>query len=428
MLSEHDNERLTRVGPGAPMGELMREVWHPAIRSESIVPGGAPKSIRLLGEDLVAFRNADGTPGFMQRACPHRRASLALARNEGDGLRCIFHGWKFNSDGKTVDVPTEPKERCEAFAARVPIKTYPAKEAGGIVWIYMGRRETPPEVFDFEFHHQPASSLVRCAIVHGNWLQGFEGQLDSAHLNFLHASSIPQGPKSTSTMVSSDSAPVFEIVEKPYGFREAALRKQPDGSTYARIREVVLPYWSLIPGNHGDPRLVVVVVPIDDEWSAHWYYYMNPFGPVPQWYIDGAMRGSGEDHDDFAADRGDASNNWHQDRAAMAKGHFSGILKNFVYEDFIIEESMGPIMDRSKEFLGSSDAVIVRTRRLLLQALDEHAQGKLPFGLDQKVDYRSIRTLAVRFPAGMDWKDIDLRNPGEFAFELSDNAPVPTAP
>ena len=421
MLSAKDNERLTRVGPGTPMGELMREVWHPAVRSQSIVAHGAPKPFRLLGEDLVAFRNADGSPGFMQRQCPHRCASLALARNEGDGLRCIFHGWKFDSNGKTVDVPTEPAERRAAFAERVPVKTYPAREAGGIVWIYMGRRATPPNFFDFEFNHEPAHSLIRVTTVHGNWLQGFEGQLDSAHLNFLHSSSVPKGPTTAGTMVSGDSSPSFEFIERPYGFTEAALRRLPDGGTYARIREVVLPYWSLIPGNHDEPRLVVVVTPIDDEWSAHWYYYMNPFGPVPQWYVDQAMAGSGPDDDDFAADRGDISNSWNQNRDAMAKGHFSGILKNFVYEDFIIEESMGPIMDRTKEFLGSSDAVVVRTRRMLLQALDDHQKGKLPFGLDQDVDYRKIRALSVRYPKGVDWKDIDVHNPQGALERLTEN-------
>jgi phthalate 4,5-dioxygenase oxygenase subunit len=417
MLSVQDNERLTRVGPGTPMGKLMREFWHPAVRADSVVAGGAPKPFRLLGEDLVAFRNADGSAGFMQRHCPHRCVSLALARNEGDGLRCIFHGWKFNSDGKVVDVPTEPADRREAFAERVPVTTYPSREAGGIIWIYMGTRKEPPNFFDFEFHHPPAASLVRCAIVHGNWLQGFEGQLDSAHLNFLHSSSIPKAPTDAGSMVAHDSAPQFQVIEQPYGFREAALRKMQDGSIYARIREVVLPYWSFIPGNHGEPRLVVVVTPIDDEWSAHWYYYMSPFGPVPQWYVDQALRGAGPDHDDFAADRGDICNNWHQDRAAMADGHFSGLLKNFVYEDFIIEESMGPVMDRSKEFLGTSDAIIVRTRRMLLKALEEHEQGKLPFGLDQDVDYRAIRSLSIRFPAGFDWREIDPTNPPEFSFE-----------
>jgi phthalate 4,5-dioxygenase len=264
--------------------------------------------------------------------------------------------------------------------------------------------------------------LLRCAIVHGNWLQGFEGQLDSAHLNFLHRSSVPgrSNAASTGNMVASDSAPRFEFIDKPYGFREAALRTMPDSSVYARIREVVLPYFSFIPGNHGEPRFVVAIVPIDDEWSAHWYYYMHPFGPVPDWYRAQALERSGPDHDDFAADRGDMTNSWHQDRRAMAGGHFSGLMKNFVYEDFIIEESMGPIADRSREFLGSSDAVIVRARRLFFKALDDHAAGRLPFGLDQAIDYRAIRALAIRFPRETDWRQLDLKNPPGYEFRLSD--------
>jgi nitrite reductase/ring-hydroxylating ferredoxin subunit len=422
MLSKEDNERLTRVGPGTPMGELLRELWTPAVRSASLVADGAPKPFRLLGEDLVAFRATDGRVGILQKACPHRCASLALARNEGNGLRCIFHGWKVDVSGKVVDVPTEPAENREAFAARVPVKHYPAVEAGGIVWVYMGKRETPPKFYDFEFHFPPADSLVRCAIVNGNWLQGLEGQLDSAHLNFLHSSSVPNRPNTTGNMVGFDSSPSFEFIEKPYGYREAALRNLPDGSVYARIREVVLPYYSFIPGNHGEPRLVVVVVPIDDEWSAHWYYYMHPFGPVPEWYLNQAVDRTGPDDDDFAADRGDARNAWHQNREAMKNGHFSGMMKNFVYEDFIIEESMGPIMDRSQEFLGTSDAVIVRTRRMFLKALDDHARGILPFGAGGDIDYRAIRSLAIRFPKGADWRSFDMKNPPDFGQKLSDAA------
>jgi len=421
MLSKADNERITQVGAGTPMGEMLREVWTPAVRSASLIANGAPKPFRLLGEDLVAFRSTSGKVGVFARRCPHRCASLALARNEGNGLRCIFHGWKIDVSGKVVDVPTEPIERREAFAASVPVTSYPAQEAGGMVWIYMGKRSSPPKLYNFEFHCPPAESLLRCAIVHGNWLQGFEGQLDSAHLNFLHSSSVPGRPNvSTGSLVQVDSSPRFEFIDKPYGFREAAIRTMSDGSIYARIREVVFPYFSLIPGNHGEPRFVVAVVPIDDEWSAHWYYYMNPFGPVPEWYRAQALAGTVPNDDDFASDRGNIANAWNQDRRAMADGHFSGLLKNFVYEDFIIEESMGPISDRSKEFLGSSDAVIVRTRRSLLRALDEHAHGKLPFGLDQDIDYSGIRGLAIRYRKGMDWKSIDMRNPPQLDFALTD--------
>ena len=417
MLSKKDNERLTQVGAGTPMGEMLREFWTPALRSESLEADGAPKRFRLLGENLVAFRATDGRVGILDEACPRRCSSLALARNEENDLRCIFHGWKIDVSGVVVDAPSEPPETREAFAKKVPVTHYPAEEAGGMVWAYMGRKETPPEFYNFEFHSPPAESLLRCAIVHGNWLQGFEGQLDSAHLSFLHSSSTPSRRNSVRSFISLAGSPRFEFIDKPYGFREAAIRDLPDGSRYARIREVVFPYYSFIPGDHGQPRFVVVVVPIDDEWSAHWYYYMNPFGPVPDWYRDNALRGALPDHDDFAADRGDHTNVWHQDREAMKDGHWSGITKNFVYEDFIIEESMGPIADRTKEYLGTSDSVITRARRILLKALKDHKAGKLPFGLGDDLDYSKIRALAARLPADTDWRELDLFDPPQFELE-----------
>ena len=419
MLTKDENERLTRVGPGKPMGEMLREFWTPAFRSAALEAGGAPQRVRLLGENFVAFRAGDGRTGFFAERCPHRCASLALAQNEDNALRCIFHGWKFDVSGEVVDVPTEPLDRRAEFAARVPLKHYPTREAGGLLWVYLGKRVTPPKFYDFEFHKPPADAIVRCAIVHGNWLQGFEGQLDSAHIGMLHASSTARVNNRTNTYSRMNTAPRFDLVEMPYGFREAALRDLPDGSVYARIREVVFPYYSLIPGDHGQPRLVVAVVPIDDEWSAHWYYHMNPFGPVPEWYRKLAFEGTAANSDNYSEDMGNRDNLWHQDRAAMKDGHWSGILKNFTYEDFIIEESMGPIADRSEEFLGTSDAVIVRARRLLLEALRDHAAGKLPFGLDQDLDYSRIRALAIRMPGQVDWRSIDPLNPEEVELERS---------
>ena len=419
MLTAAENEILTRVGPGTRMGEMLREFWTPALRGAAIEADGAPRRVRLLGQNFVAFRASDGRVGFFDEACPHRCASLALARNEENGLRCIFHGWKIDVSGKVVDCPSEPPERRAEFAARVPVRHYPVREAGGMVWVYLGRRKTPPRFFDFEFHSAPAEAIVRCAVIHGNWLQGFEGQLDSAHLGMLHKSSIApgqarRGDNSLSRFSQANTSPRFEFLETPYGFREAALRELDDGTIYARIREVVFPYYSFIPGEHGEPRLVVVVVPIDDEWSAHWYYYMNPFGPVPDAYRQQMLWGTGENSDDYAADRGGADNIWHQDRRAMKAGHWSGIMRNFTYEDFIIEESMGPIADRTREYLGTSDAVIVRARRMLLDALDRHGEGKLPFGLDGASDYRRIRALAIRFPRGTNWLEIDPLDPPKF--------------
>ncbi len=153
---------------------------------------------------------------------------------------------------------------------------------------------------------------------------------------------------------------------------------------------------------------------MDDEWSAHWYYYMSPFGPVPDAYREQMLWGTAEDSDDYAADRGSVANAWHQDRHAMSGGHWSGIMKNFTYEDFIIEESMGPIADRTQEYLGSSDAVIVRARRMFLDALAAHQAGDLPFGLGDDLDYSRIRALAIQYPVGTDWRQIDPLAPPSF--------------
>jgi phenylpropionate dioxygenase-like ring-hydroxylating dioxygenase large terminal subunit len=414
MLTQADNDLLTQVGPGTKMGAMLREFWTPALRSVRLEADGTPQRVRLLGQNFVAYRATDGRVGFLNEACPHRGASLALGRNEANGLRCIFHGWKIDVGGCVVDVPSEPPEKRAEFAARVPVRHYPVREAGGIVWVYLGTRATPPRFFDFEFHKPPAEAVVRCAIVHGNWLQGFEGQLDSAHIGMLHSSSTGSGAfrgSNTNVYARANTSPRFEIVDTPYGFREAALRDLADGTVYARIREVVFPYYSLIPGDHGQPRLVVAVVPIDDEWSAHWYYHMNPFGPVPDWYREQQASGTAANEDDYSEDMGSVANLWHQDRKAMREGHWSGITKNFTYEDFIIEESMGPIADRTAEFLGTSDAVIVRARRHLLNALREHAEGKLPFGLDQEVDYGKIRALAIRLPEATSWLTVDPFDP-----------------
>ena len=163
----------------------------------------------------------------------------------------IFHGWKFDVGCKCVETPTEPEAHRDAFCARVPLRHYPIREAGGIVWVYLGHRATPPKFFDFEFHAPPADSLVRCAVVHGNWLQGFEGQLDSAHIGMLHRSStanVVRGVNTLNTFARANTSPRFEIVEQPYGFREAALRDLGDGSVYARIREVVFPHYSVHSG------------------------------------------------------------------------------------------------------------------------------------------------------------------------------------
>jgi phenylpropionate dioxygenase-like ring-hydroxylating dioxygenase large terminal subunit len=417
MLSHEDNELLVRTGSGTPMGDMLREYWVPACRAAKLEAGGAPEPVRLFGENFVAFRNADGSVGFLAEGCPHRCASLLLARNEGDGLRCIFHGWKFNGAGQCIDAPTEPEDKRAEFAKGVPVRHHPVREAGALIWVYLGAKAEPPPFPDFEFTQLPASHVApRRGIIKTNWLQGLEALLDSAHVTFLHSSGLDSAGardlwKKESDYMLSTGAPQFEFVMQPYGFREGALRDQPNGVRYARIREVALPFFSFIPSPAGQQAIVCCSIPIDDEHTAQWYISYNAAHPIDGNLRIFGVRDSG-DPDHFNSDMGDRSNMWHQDREAMKNGHWTGIVgRGNAYEDFIVQESMGPIVDRSKEYLGTCDLVIVRSRRMLMNAVRQFQKdGTLSFA-GPEVDFSRIRAISIAVPKGGDWRDIDPFNP-----------------
>ena len=416
MLSQEHNELLTRVGPGTPMGDMLREYWVPACRSAKLEADGAPERVRLFGENFVAFRATDGRVGFIAEGCPHRCASMALARNEGNGLRCIFHGWKVSVDGVCVDAPTEPEERRAAFAAKVPVRAFPVREAGNVVWVYLGKEKSPPRFPDFEFTHLPPTHVNPSrGKLHANWLQGFEALLDSAHVSYLHSRT--QRTKGTSNReiryMFENGAPSFEFIEQPYGFREGAIREQTDGHIYARIREVVMPWWSFIPGPAG-AGVVCCSIPMDDEWTSQWYISFNAHQPLPEGRNPMFGTDSG-DPDDFTSDMGDVTNMWHQDRKAMKEGHWSGIVgRTNAYEDFIVQESMGPIVDRAQEHLGQADLVIVRARRMLIDAVRHFEKsGDTPFV--RGVNFARIRALSIICPKDQDWKSFDPFNPASLA-------------
>ncbi|HEY5210742.1 MAG TPA: Rieske 2Fe-2S domain-containing protein [Stellaceae bacterium] len=418
MLTARENEMLARVGAGSPMGDYLRDHWTPAVRAAALEADGRPARVRLFGKNFVAFRATDGRVGFLDEECPHRCVSLALARNEGNGLRCLFHGWKIDVAGALVDVPSEPPERQEAFAANITVNHYPTREAGGLIWVYLGARATPPAFVDFEFTGLPESHIdIRRAILRCNWLQGFEGTLDTVHAGILHVGWMGdpaqrwQGAEGAALHVLSRKVPsaAIEFEPRAYGFREGALRPMPDGSLYVRIRDVALPYYSFIPTPGGAACFVTIVVPIDDETHAQWYVLYDPAKPIGADIRDRMMANSSGDRDDFAADLGGFHNMWGQDRALMKQGHWSGIGlgRPLPFEDFAVQEAMGPIMDRTREQLGSSDVTIVRTRRLLLDAARRHAQG----APSAAASHAAIRSIAIRLPAGADWRHVDTMKP-----------------
>ncbi|ODU79653.1 MAG: hypothetical protein ABT00_12705, partial [Bordetella sp. SCN 68-11] len=281
-LKAEENELLTRTGPGTPMGTLLRQYWIPAIRSGALERDGAPVRVRLFNEDFVAFRGTDGRVGLLDEACPHRGVSMALARNEENGLRCIFHGWKFDTAGRLVDAPCEPEARRERFCASVRVSQYAVREAGSVVWVYLGQGDAP-SFPDFLFNTLPAEQVcIRRGVVPYNWMQGVEAHIDSSHVAFLHRGFLgEEGPIETSTrdnlaMMMQDTTPKFEMNDTPYGLQEAALRGLDDGSVYARIREIVMPFYTFIPGPEEGPFSARISVPIDDETSAEWYILYHP--------------------------------------------------------------------------------------------------------------------------------------------------------
>jgi phenylpropionate dioxygenase-like ring-hydroxylating dioxygenase large terminal subunit len=397
------------------MGEYLRDRWTPAVRAALLEADGAPARVRLYGKNYVAFRATDGRVGFLDEECPHRRVSLAIARNEDNALRCLFHGWKIDVAGKLVEAPSEPGERQETFCAAIKINHYPTREAGGLIWVYLGKRAAPPFA-DFEFARLPESHVdIRRAVVHCNWLQGFEGTLDTVHAGILHVGWIGdpakrwQGAQGAELHVLSRKVPSasIEFAERGYGFREGALRAMPDGSLYARIRDVALPYYSFIPTPGGAPCFVTIVVPIDDETHMQWYVIYDPAKPIAAEARERLMANSSGDRDDFASDLGGWHNRWNQDRALMKRGHWTGIARALPLEDFAVQEAMGPIADRTGEQLGSSDVTIVRTRRLLLEAARRHMAGE---ALSEN-GHGAVRALAIRIAAGADWRAIDTMDP-----------------
>ena len=411
-LKTEDNDLLTRVGPGTVMGRMLRQYWTPAIRGSALVADGAPVEVRLFGQSYVAFRATDGSVGFIDEACPHRGVSLTLARNEENGLRCIFHGWKFDASGALVDAPAEPAARREKFCATVKVNRYSTHEAAGVLWVFVGEGKAPPFP-QLELMSLPAEQVcIRRAVVPYNWLQGLEAHLDSSHVGFLHSGWTRQDTAHTEKKqremiqkMLQDNAPRFEMDDTIYGMREGALRDLGGGVTYARIREVVLPFHTFIPAPPNAHCSSRISVPIDDETSAEWYVIYNSSTALDPAIIKAFFFNTADDPDNFAANLGDKSTSWDQDRAAMKNGHFSGLTKNLAFEDFIVQASMGRRYDRSREQLGSADAIVVKVRRMLLEAARAFEAGQPAPWNSGDIDYPAIRAQSVEFGAGKSWRD-----------------------
>jgi phenylpropionate dioxygenase-like ring-hydroxylating dioxygenase large terminal subunit len=373
MLTGDENDLLTRVGPGTPMGELFRRFWLPALLpSELPRPDCPPVRLPLLGERLVAFRDTEGRVGVLDEFCAHRGVSLYFGRNEECGLRCVYHGWKYDVRGQCVDMPAEPAG--SRFADKIRLRSYPSREWGGLIWVYLGSPERVPELPQFEWAEVPDDHRrVSKWIQETNYLSGLEGEVDSAHFSYLHRWFDPGAlpyPLQRRGLSWKDPAPRLTVKETEYGFVYGSRRDAGDGRYYWRANQWLLPTYTMTASP--EPLLGGRAwIPIDDERTWTFAYSYHPDRPLTAAELDQIESGF------FfppklipntfrpAANR---DNDYQLDREAQRTRNFTGIwgVNN---EDRAVQESVGPRMDRAREHLGASDRAIIATRRILLRAV-----------------------------------------------------------
>ncbi|HTE87138.1 MAG TPA: Rieske 2Fe-2S domain-containing protein [Dehalococcoidia bacterium] len=394
MLSNEENELLTRTGPGTPMGEYFRRYWMPVLMASELPEADCPPvRVQVLGEKLVAFKDSDGNVGLLDEICPHRRASLFWGRNEEQGLRCVYHGWKFDTDGNCVDMPNEPAEY--EFKRRVRTLAYPAQEYGGLIWAYMGPKELTPELPQFEWALvRPDQRAISKRFQETNYLQAVEGGIDSSHSNFLHATVdafrlTPQYWESVKTWDSlrakyhpKDKSPVFTTKRTDFGVLIGARRNAEEDSYYWRITQYLLPAYTMIPADPGKPINGHVWTPIDDEHCWAFSFTWTADGPLPPLPEDKNISQNGigihadVDPKTFKPLR-NQYNDYMIDRQLQKTKTMTGILGTGE-QDMAVQESMGICVDRSLERLGTSDTAIIAMRRVLLRELKALQEGKEP--------------------------------------------------
>lgn len=427
---------LVGVGPESPMGILFREYWMPALKSSELAPDGAPARVRLLGENLVAFRTTSGRIGILDHRCPHRGASLFLGRNECEGIRCVYHGWKFDVDGNCVDMPNVPAPKNTGKGIRA-IRTYQARERNGLVWVYMGARNPAPALPAFEANLLPeAETSIRMIHRSCNWLQALEGDIDTSHVGFLHLGLAKpedfEGDAETKRSLPflNNRAPVFDVVKTDWGVMSGACAEGEgnEGETNWRVSQFILPFWTMTPGGSLDHHVLARAwVPIDDFNTM--FVSLSERGtqrtsmqatrhgkPIP-----GVASTASIYREPDAGWLGrwrlqaDEENDWMINRETQKHDSFTGI-DTVHLQDQAVTESMGPVVDRAIEHLVASDRMIVEVRRRLLGALDALGKdGSLPANAIDPDLNRLARGGKAALPKGVDWKAAYYERAGRFS-------------
>jgi phthalate 4,5-dioxygenase len=411
MLSKEENEIVTRVGPGTPMGNTLRRYWVPALLSSEIPgPDCAPARVRLLGEDLVAFRDSEGRIGLLDELCPHRLASLYFGRNEECGLRCVYHGWKFDVAGACTDMMNEPEEN--DFKHKIHIKAYPTVELGGLIWAYMGPPEKMPPAPKFAWTQVPESRRhVTKVVQENNWLQGLEGGLDTSHAPIMHRAiteNTTRGGFKPSNPFVAGKAPKLVVDLTDYGYQYAGLRALGESQMHIRAYHFILPFHQIRPSK-SETGLALdaghIWVPIDDHNTMVYNWsFMKEAGELTEEDRLERTLGNGPMHVDQTTFRSYAnrSNNYLLDRDVQKNETFTGI-EGINAQDRAIQESMGPVVDRSREHLGPADKAIIQLRKKLRDAVRAVEAGGTPEGLG--TTYYDLRAGEGVLPRDADWRE-----------------------
>ena len=415
MLSQEENDLITRTGPGTPGGNFLRRYWQPVALSEELPADSAPLPVRIMSEDLVLFRDDQGRLGLLGLHCSHRRADLSYGRIENGGLRCLYHGWLYDRQGNCLEQPCEPAGR--RFCEKVHHLAYPCHEQAGIIFAYMGPGEAPLFPGYEPLLARPGHVLVTKIFHECNYFQANEGNLDPSHVSYLHRQgNVPENLKRPVkgsdgklplALYEADMAPHIDAEETDYGVRIFSTRNADEGRTFIRITNFILPNKATIPGPmSGDGYNMYWHVPIDD--MHHWRYDMvfRRSAPMEQKDIDRNNEILDELTLDYRPKRNKA-NRYMQDRESMKTWSFSGMGRIFNVQDTAIVEASGPIIDRTREFLGPSDRAIIAARRQMLRAIrDVEAGSEAPHVVRDEAANRfpHITVVSEVITDGADWQ------------------------
>ena len=411
MLKKEQNDLVTQTGPGTPMGNLFRRYWLPALLSEEVAePDGAPVRLQLLSERMLAFRDTQGRLGVIDEFCAHRGVSLWFGRNEEGGIRCPYHGWKYDINGQCLEVPSEPAE--SGYCDKIKLKSYPLVERGGVIWIYMGPPELQPPLPEWEFATVPAAqSFTSKRLQECNWLQALEGGIDSSHVSFLHSGQLDRDPlfkgAGGNKYNLADKKPVFEVVPADGGLFIGARRMAEEDQYYWRITPWIMPCFTMVPPRGDHPVHGHFWVPIDDHNNWAWSFDYHPTRALKDSERQAMKDGQGI-HVKYVPGTyiplANKTNDYLMDRAAQKAGlQYSGI-EGIGMQDASLQESMGRVQDRTKEHLVSTDNGIIMMRQRIMKAAKALAEkGEAPPGIAP--EHQRVRSAAVLLKRDLAFKD-----------------------